>query len=131
LRSEEAHQFLRGQNWREVLSQLPSTYFLERILESEVRPNDAASLSAFLASLEPEEEDIISGWLYLKTPPNSVAVSWLRLRQAALRRQLDVAKDQIKLPELTTGDIINLQKQILDLQEQLHELSQPAGTADN
>jgi len=131
LRSEQAHQFLRAQSWREVLSQLPSTYFLERILESEVRPNDSASLSAFLASLEPEEEDIISGWLHLKTPPNSVAVPWLRLRQAALRRQLDIAKDRIRLPELSTGDVINLQKQILDLQEQLHELSQPAGAAGN
>ena len=131
LRSEEAHEFLRAQSWREVLSQLPSTYFLERILESEVRPNDSASLSAFLASLEPEEEDIISGWLHLKTPPNSVAVPWLRLRQAALRRQLDIARDRLRLPELSTGDVINLQKQILDLQEQLHELSQPAGPADN
>ncbi len=131
LRSEEAHQFLRAQSWREVLSQLPSTYFLERILESEVRPNDSASLSAFLASLEPEEEDIISGWLHLRTPPNSVAVPWLRLRQAVLRRQLDIAKDRLRLPELSTGDVINLQKQILDLQEQLHELSQPAGPADN
>jgi DNA primase len=131
LRSEEAHEFLRAQSWREVLSQLPSTYFLERILESEVRPNDSASLSAFLASLEPEEEDIISGWLHLKTPPNSVAIPWLRLRQAALRRQLDIARDSLRLPELSTGDVINLQKQILDLQEQLHELSQPAGPADN
>jgi hypothetical protein len=131
LRSEAALQFLRAQNWREVLSQLHSTYFLELILESEVRPNDAASLSAFLASLEPEEENIISGWLHLKTPPNSIAVSWLRLRQAALRRQLHVAKDQIKLPELSPGDIVNLQKQILDLQEQLHELSQLAGAAGN
>jgi len=131
LRSEEAHEFLRAENWREVLSQLPSTYFLQRILESEVRPNDAASLNAFLASLEPEEENIISGWLHLKTPPNIVAVPWLRLRQSALRRQLDVAKDRIRLPELSTGDIINLQKQILDLQEQLHELSQPAAQADN
>jgi DNA primase len=131
LRSEEALEFLRAENWREVLSQLPSTYFLQRILESEVRPNDAASLNAFLASLEPEEENIISGWLHLKTPPNAVAVPWLRLRQSALRRQLDVAKDRIRLPELSTGDIINLQKQILDLQEQLHEFSQPAGTADN
>ena len=131
LRSEEAHEFLRAQSWREVLSQLPSTYFLERILESEVRPNDSASLSAFLVSLEPEEEDIISGWLHLKTPPNSVAVPWLRLRQAALRRQLDIARDRLRLPELSTGDVINLQKQILDLQEQLHELSQPAAQADN
>jgi hypothetical protein len=131
LRSQEAHEFLRAQSWRELLSQLPSTYFLERILESEVRPNDSASLSVFLASLEPEEEDIISGWLHLKTPPNSVAVPWLRLRQAALRRQLDIARDRLRLPDLSTGDVINLQKQILDLQEQLHELSQPAGAADN
>jgi len=48
-----------------------------------------------------------------------------------LRHQLDIAKDRIRLPELSTGDTINLQKQILDLQEQLHELSQPAGPADN
>jgi len=130
LRSEEAHQFLRSQNWREVLSRLPSTYFLQRILESKVRPNDAASLSAFLASLEPEEEDIISGWLHLKTPPNSVAIPWLRLRQAALRRQLELAKDRIKLPQLTVGEVTNLQKQILDLQEQLHEFSRPVGGSD-
>src|SRR5437667_1676997 len=130
LRSEEAHQFLRARSWREVLSQLPSTYFLQRILESEVRPNDAASLSAFLASLEPEEEEIISGWLHLKTPPNAVAVPWLRLRQAAVRRQLEVAKDRIKLPKLTVGEVINLQKQILDLQEQLNESSRPVGGPD-
>jgi hypothetical protein len=130
LRSEEAHQFLRSQNWREVLSQLPSTYFLQRILESDVRPNDAASLSAFLAGLEPEEEDIISGWLHLKTPPNSVTIPWLRLRQAAVRRQLHVAKDRIKLAQLTVGEVTILQKQILDLQEQLHELCQPVGRGD-
>jgi DNA primase len=130
LRSEEAYQFLRSQSWREVLSQLPSTYFLQRILESKVRPNDAASLSAFLASLEPEEEDIISGWLHLKTPPDSIAVPWLRLRQAAVRRQLEVAKDRIKLPRLTVGEVTILQKQILDLQEQLHDFCRPVGGGD-
>src|SRR4029077_8740112 len=116
LRSEEAHQFLQSQNWREVLSRVPSTYFLQRILESDVQPNDAASLAAFLSSLEPEEEDIISGWLHLKTPPNSVAIPWLRLRQAAVLRQLQVAKDRIRLSQLTVGEVTILQKQILDLQ---------------
>jgi len=48
-----------------------------------------------------------------------------------LRRRLAAAQNRIKLPELSTGDVVNLQKQILDLQEQLHELSQPAGAADN
>jgi hypothetical protein len=56
---------------------------------------------------------------------------WLGIRQAVLRRQLDVATNRIKLPNLSTGEIVNLQKQILDLQGQLRELSQPVGSGDN
>jgi hypothetical protein len=29
----------------------------------------------------------------------------------------------MRLPQLSTGDVVNLQKQILDLREHLHELS--------
>jgi len=38
----------------------------------------------------------------------------------------------MRLPQLSTGEVVNLQKQILDLRQQLHELSQlsPARTAD-
>jgi DNA primase len=126
LRNEEACEFLRGQNWREVLGQIPGTELLARILESELRPDNAASLNAFMATLSPEEERLVSSWLLQKTPPNLPAVPWLRLRQASLRRQLQVAEGRMKLPGLSTGDVVNLQKQILDLQEQLHELSQPA-----
>ena len=58
---------------------------------------------------------------------------WLGIRQAILRRQLEAAESRIKLPEHETGDVINLQKQILDLREQLRELSQfsPARLADS
>jgi len=38
---------------------------------------------------------------------------------------------RIKLPNLSTGETVNLQKQILDLRGQLHELSQLAGPSDN
>jgi DNA primase len=131
LRSEEAREFLRGQNWREVLAQIPGTELLVRILESELRPDNAASLNAFMATLSPEEERLVSSWLLQKTPPNVPAVPWLRLSQASLRRQLQVAEGRMKLPGLSTGDVVNLQKQILDLQEQLRDLSQPAGAADS
>jgi len=53
-----------------------------------------------------------------------VADWWKGLRQAALRRQLEVAEGRMKLSGLSTGDVVNLQKQILDLRQQLHELSQ-------
>src|SRR6266487_1422622 len=134
LRDETARDFLRQQNWTEILTQMPDADILMRILESDFRAGDAASLNAFMVTLSPADERLVSSWLLQRMPPNAGAMVeewWLGIRQAVLRRQLSVATNQIKLSELSTGDIINLQKQILDLQEQLHELSQPAGAADN
>ncbi len=133
LRDETARDFLREQNWREILAHIPDAEFLVRIIETDLRPDDPASLNAFMVTLSPADERLVSSWLLQKVPANADAMVqkwWLGIRQAVLRRQLSVATNQIKLPELSTGDIINLQKQILDLQEQLHELSQPAGAAD-
>jgi len=133
LRDEEARDFLHGQNWREILAQVPDAEILVRILESELRPSDAASLNAFMATLSATDEGLVSSWLLQKVPPNvgiMVEKWWLGVRQAVLRRHLEVAKGRIKLSGLTTGDVVNLQKEILDLQEQLHELS-PARKADS
>ncbi len=134
LRDETAREFLRGQNWREILGQLPDAEILIRILASDLRLPDAASLNAFMATLSPADEGLVSSWLLQKVPPDAgtmVGKWWLGIRQTVLRRQLEVAKNRIKLSQLSTGDIVNLQKQILDLQEQLHELFDPARAADN
>ena len=134
LRDDAARDFLRKQNWREILAQVPDAEILVRILESDLRPSDAASLNAFMATLSSTEEGLVSSWLLHKVPPNAESMVgnwWLGIRQAVLRRQLDVAKNRIKLTQLSAGDVVNLQKQILDLQEQLHELSQPAGAANS
>ena len=134
LRNEPLRNFLLAQNWREILEQVPEAEILIRILEGELHPDDPASLSAFMASLSPGEEALVSAWLLQKVPvadETMVEKWWLGIRHAVLRRRLAAAQNRIKLPELSTGDIVNLQKQILDLQEQLHELSQPAGGADN
>jgi DNA primase len=127
LRDEAARDFLHEQNWREVLAQTPNSELLIRILAAEFRPGDAASLNAFMATLNPAEESLVSSWMLQRVPPNASAVVedwWRGLRQAALRRQLEAAESRMKLPQLSTGEVVNLQKQILDLREQLHELSQ-------
>src|SRR5207249_6638465 len=134
LRDETARDFLRQQNWREILAHVPDAELLVRILESDLRPGDATSLNVFMVTRSPAEERLVSAWLLPKMPENAGAIVeqwWLGIRQTILRRQLDVATNRIKLPQLSAGDIVNMQKQILDLQEQLHELSQPAGSADN
>src|SRR5256714_513588 len=126
LRHEEARQFLLAQDWREMLSHTPDAQMLGRILESDLRPDDPASLNAFMSSLSPGEEALVSGWLLQKMPPNGLEVAqgwWTGLRQAVLRRQLQIAEGRMKLPRLTTGEAVNLQKQILDLTEQLRDLS--------
>jgi DNA primase len=136
LRHEDARQFLLAQDWRQMLSLTPDAQMLTRILETDLRPDDPASLNVFMAALNPGEEALVSGWLLQKMPPNGLEVAegfWNGLRQAALRRQLQIAEGRMKLPRLTTGEAVTLQKQILDLTEQLRELSafSPARVLDN
>jgi DNA primase len=136
LRDDEARQFLLSQDWRAMLALTPESEMLVRVLESDLRPDDPASLNGFMAGLGPGGEALVSGWLLQKMPPNGLAVAqgfWKGLRQAALRRQLQIAEGRMKLPRLTTGEAVALQKQILDLTEQLRELSafSPARVLDN
>ena len=126
LRHAEAREFLQAQGWREMLAQTPDAEILGRILGADLRPDDPASINAFMSGLSTGDEALVSSWLLQKMPPNGLEVAkgwWNGLRQAALRRQLQIAEGRMKLPRLTTGEAVNLQKQILDLTEQLRELS--------
>jgi hypothetical protein len=126
LRDDEARNFLREQNWRDILAQTPNSELLGKILEARIDANDGASLNAFMSQLGAQEESLVSAWLLQKPPaePARVAEEWWRgLRRAAIRRQLEAAESRMKLPQLSGGEITNLQKQILDLRGQLHELS--------
>jgi DNA primase len=125
LRDDAARKFLLEQNWHELLAQTPEAQLLTRILESDLRAEDPASLNAFMATLNPGEEGLVSSWLLQKLPADPLGLVqqwWNGLRQAAVRRQLEVAESRMRLPQLSTGEVLNLQKQILDLNEQLHEL---------
>ncbi len=126
LRDVDARDFILAQNWRDVLAQAPDSEILVRILESTLRPDDPSSVNAFMAGLATADEALISAWLLQKMPPNASAVVkdwWTGLKQAAVRRQLQIAEGRMKLPRLSGGEVVALQKQILDLQEQLRELS--------
>jgi DNA primase len=130
LRDADARNFLHAQSWREILLQVPDTDILIRILESELEPDDTASLNAFMATLSPEEERLISSWLMQKMPAATETVVekwWQGICRSAVHRRLETAKSQLKIPGLSAGEELNLQKQILDLQEQLHEFWRPVG----
>jgi DNA primase len=125
LRDHDAREFLLSQDWKDMLRHTPDAEILARVLGSELRPDDPASLNAFMAELSPGEEGLVSAWLLQKVPPNPLEVAqgwWNGLRQAVLRRQLQIAEGRMKLPRLTTGEAVTLQKQILDLTEQLRDV---------
>ena len=126
LRDEAARKFLLEQNWREVLQQISGAELLARILESELRPDDPVSLNSLMSRLTAEEEGLVSAWLMQKMPANATEVAegwWKGLIQTTLRRQLEIAETRMRLPQLTTGEVVNLQKEIVDLREQLHHIS--------
>src|SRR5207237_5540112 len=111
LRHGEARQFLLAQDWREMLSHTPDAQILGRILESDLRPDDPASLNAFMAGLSAGEEGLVSSWLLQKMPPNGLEVAqvWLNeLRQAVLRRRHQIADGRLKLTRLATGRAVTL-----------------------
>ena len=133
LRDVDARNFLRAQKWREILDEVPDTNILVRILETELKPDDAASLNTFMATLSPEEERLVSSWLMQKMPVDTETVVekwWQGVCQSVVRRRLETAKNRIKVAGLSAGEVLNLQKQILDLQEQLHDFCRPVGGRD-
>jgi len=126
LRDRAAREFLLRQNWRDLLEQMAGAELLTKILESGLDPDDAASLNGFMSKLAAKEEGLVSAWLMQKMPANGLEVTeswWKGLMQGALRRQLQIAETRIRLPQLTTGEVVNLQKEIVDLREQLHQIS--------
>jgi DNA primase len=126
LRDREARDFLRGQDWPETLAQTAGAELLGRILKNELRPDDAASINAFMATLPPEEEALVASWLLQRMPPNPLEVArgfWAGLEQTAVRRQLQIAEGRMKIPQLSIGEMTTLQKQVVDLKAQLHQLS--------
>ena len=126
LRDHGAREFLLQQNWRDVLQQISGSELLIRILEADIRPDDPASLNSFMSKLPADEEGLVSAWLMQRMPAKAPEVTeswWKGLMQGALRRQLEIAETRIRLPQLTTGEVVNLQKEIVDLREQLQQIS--------
>jgi DNA primase len=126
LRHAEARNFLLTQDWPEVTEETPGGEILATILGGDLRPDDPASLNRFMSSLPAAEESLVSAWLQQRMPPNAEAVArdwWQGLRQPALRRRLQAAESRLKLPQLSAGEVVTLQKQVVDLRGQLDQFS--------
>jgi DNA primase len=131
IRNPEFLEFLRSQDWRDVIFQTEGAEMLGRVIEN----FKLESIDSFLGLLTQEERVFVADCLVRKRVPSNERDFgfqwWTSLRTDLIRRKKRATEALLTQPQLSTGEEVNLQKQILDLQEQLHELSQPAGRGDN
>ncbi|MDQ6654248.1 MAG: hypothetical protein M3Y80_00345, partial [Verrucomicrobiota bacterium] len=83
-------------------------------------------VNVFMADLTAGEESLVSAWLLQRMPAEPVEVArgfWSGLQQATVRRQLQIAEGRMKIPQISAGEMTGLQKQVVDLKNQLDELS--------
>ena len=135
LRDGAARNLLLEQNWNEVLLQIAGGRVTHQNPGKRPEAGRCGVAQFIHGQLSPEEEGLVSAWLMQKTPLNATTVAeqwWKGLRQAALRRQLEIAESRMRLPQLSTGEIVNLQKEIVDLRDQLNQISRlsPVPRAD-
>jgi len=116
LRHEEAREYLLAQDWREMLG--------TRLIPNagpNFRKRSAAGRSGIAQRVHGKAQPRRRGACFRLASRKMPPMRWRspgfleRLRQAALRRQLQIAEGRMKLPRLTTGEAMALQNKFLTL----------------
>lgn len=101
---------------------------LARIVESELALDEPSGFASFCAGLAAAEERILSGLYGSKLPPDPIRVTgeaWRGMLAGNVRAEIDRLHARQRQPGLTIHQIGELNKQTLDLQRQLNDLSKP------
>jgi DNA primase len=119
--------WVRRQPWKEILTGLPGTEILIKILESDLQSDSPASVSAFLARLEPADAAILSNALAIK--PMEVEVArrdyWcglveqeVRLRKSRIEGTLRLNSDKPDIYSKAEAEL----KQVIELESRFKKI---------
>ncbi len=125
---DDARAWVFEETWNEVLAREPEAGLLIKILEGDFQPSNPASVTAFLATLEAEDESTISGILEAKPPINALTIAhdcWRDLDRRQTRRRMESIQAKLRNPALSVEDVLVWQKQVLDLQKRLSDIARP------
>ncbi len=128
LEDAPARAWLLEQPWRDVLPHAAGGGLLVAALEAPIQQQDAGSVSAFLAGLDPETESFLSGLLMERPFTNGQAMAreiWTGLEKALLKERRVALESRLRLPGLTVQETEQLQKEVLDLHKRLQDIAQP------
>lgn len=128
LRDDDARAWLFEEPWNEVLEREPDAGLLIKVLQGDFQPSQPSSVTAFLATLDAEEESALSALLETKAPRNPLTIAhdcWREIERRQVRRQIEAVQARLRAPGLDAESSVNCQKQILDLQNRLSDIARP------
>jgi len=124
--SSEVRLWLRGKGLAAGLD--PHGKLLDRIARADYADGDPVAVTRFLSTLDAAEERAFSG-LDLTRPmadPESKAMeTWAGLETQKLLQEVEGLKNALAQPGLPAGEIMRIQKQILDLKILVADGSRP------
>jgi DNA primase len=128
LRDQEARRWIAAQPWSERIFELDSADLLAKILESDVDAEDPASLAVFTSDLTSEQQGIITRLMREKFPDRPIVGAheiWVDSEKRDLARRRELLLARMRDPNLSPAEITEIQKQILDLQKLITDISRP------
>jgi len=128
LRNPEARKFIAAKPWNESLYELEFAGLLAKVLESDVCAEDPASMAAFSAELTGEEQGMVTHLMKENLPDNPILAAheiWVDIERRDIHRRMEALKARMRDAAMSHGEITEIQKQILDLQKHLTDISRP------
>jgi hypothetical protein len=131
LLSPEVREWLSHQKAPSPETLDPELAMLQDLLEP-LRGLEAPSLSMVLALIPDQFQPLISSWELEKMPGSPLAAvqdAFRNLHLQLLKKQQQSAGLLLRSPDLSSDKMLSVQKEILDLQAKINDLSAPACSA--
>jgi len=124
----EIRRWITAQPWSASLMEMDGAELLVKILDSDVSLEEPGSVAVFAAGLEGPELALLNALLRERLPENRLAAAtdcWGAIEKKELLHRREVLKARMRDPNLSQGEITEIQKLILDLQKLITDISRP------
>jgi DNA primase len=124
----DIRRWITAQPWSAGLFEMEGAELLVRILDSIVSLDEPGSVAAFATTLQPPEQTLLNALLRERLPEDRLAAAidcWRAIEKRELLHRREVLLARMRDPNLSHGEITEIQKQILDLQKLITDISRP------
>jgi DNA primase len=124
----EIRSWIASQPWSGRLVEMDGADLLTKVLDSDVSLGNPASIAAFAAGLDEPARALLDALMRDPLPEDRLTAAhdcWRAIETRELRHRQEMLKARMRDPNLSPGEITEIQKQFLDLQKLLTDISRP------